>query len=251
MRTFWTLWKHEVETYFRTPLVYVVLFFFLLLSGFNFYASVNTLNHGPTDVSIVEAFFNTIFFWSNFLLLCPLLTMRLFAEEYRSGTMETLMSAPVRATQVVLAKFFGAFFLFVLLWIPTIFYFILFWPSAHQVAAAGYGAYAGGYGMLLLLGMFYLAIGCLSSVMTSHQLIAGMISFCVMLLMFYTGMTSSLYPNMSSHHCDLVSFFSPMEHMIGFSRGLIDTRPIVWYLSMTTLILFLTLQIFQSRRWRR
>ncbi|MFI0348786.1 MAG: ABC transporter permease [Chthoniobacterales bacterium] len=251
MRTFLILWKQEVATYFRTPLAYVILFFFLLLMGFNFYASVDLLNHGSAQVSIVEAFFNTIFFWMSFLFLCPLLTMRLFAEEYRSGSIETLMTAPVRSMQVVLAKFLGAFFLFVMLWVPTIFYFILFWPSAHQVAAASYGSYMGAYGMLLLLGMFYLSVGCLSSVMTSHQLIAGMISFCLMVIMFFIGMTSFLHRNRSPQFRELVSFFSPMEHMTSFSRGLIDTRPIVWYMSMTAFVLFLTLQIFQSRKWRR
>ena len=142
MRTFWTIWKREVATYFRTSLAVTLFVFVLLLTGFNFYASVHLLNHGPTEISIVEAFFNNLFFWGTLLTLPPLLTMRLFAEEYRTGTIETLMTAPVRDTQVVLAKFFGAFFFFILLWTPSLLYFVLFWPSAHQVAAAGYGAYA-------------------------------------------------------------------------------------------------------------
>ena len=248
MRSFWILWKREVAAYFRTPRATILFFFFLLLAGFNFCAGVNTLNHGPTEISIVEAFFNTLFFWISFLLLIPLLTMHLFAEEYRLGTMETLVTAPVSDAAIVLAKFFAALLLFLLLWAPTLFYFILFWPSAHQIAAASYGAYLGAYGMLLLIGMFYLSLGCLASAMTSHQLIAGIVSCSLMVLFFFMGMLTFLHKTYSPAMRDFVTRFSPMEHMTSFSRGLIDTRPIVWYLTMTGFVLFITTILFQKCR---
>ncbi|MEI6416276.1 MAG: ABC transporter permease [Verrucomicrobiota bacterium] len=248
MRSFWILWKREVAAYFRTPRATVLFFFFLLLTGFNFCAGVNALNHGPSETSIVEVFFNTLFFWMSFLLLIPLLTMHLFAEEYRLGTMETLVTAPVTDAAIVLAKFFAALLLFLLLWAPTLFYFILFWPSAHQIAAASYGAYLGAYGMLLLIGIFYLSLGCLASAMTSHQLIAGIVSCSLMVLFFFIGMMPFLHRTHSPTMCDFVTRFSPMEHMTTFSRGLIDTRPIVWYLSMTGFTLFLTVSIFKKCR---
>ena len=248
MRSFWILWKREVAAYFRTPRATILFFFFLLLTGFNFCAGVNTLNHGPTEISIVEAFFNTLFFWISFLLLIPLLTMHLFAEEYRLGTMETLVTAPVSDAAIVLAKFFAALLLFLLLWAPTLFYFILFWPSAHQIAAASYGAYLGAYGMLLLIGMFYLSLGCLASAMTSHQLIAGIVSCSLMVLFFFMGMLTFLHKTYSPAMRDFVTRFSPMEHMTSFSRGLIDTRPIVWYLTMTGFVLFITTILFQKCR---
>ena len=157
---------------------------FLLLMGLNFYMGVGELNHISTQTSIVEIFFNTPLFWISFLVLGPLLTMPLFAEEYQTGSMETLMTAPVRVTQIVLAKFFSSFAFLALLFVPTLFYFILFWPSAHQIAAAGYGAYMGAYGMLLLLGILYLSIGCFTSSLTSHQLIACMLSLTIIGVMF-------------------------------------------------------------------
>ena len=248
MRSFWTLWKREVAAYFRTPRATILFFFFLLLTGFNFCVAVNALNHGPTETSIVEAFFNTLFFWISFLLLIPLLTMHLFAEEYRLGTMETLVTAPVTDTAIVLAKFFAALFLFLLLWIPTVFYFILFWPSAHQIAAASYGAYVGAYGIALLIGMFYISLGCLASAMTSHQAIAGIISCSLTVLFFFTGMISFLHRNQSPAMLRFATRFSSMEHMAAFSRGVIDTRPVVWYLSMTGFTLFLTVSIFKQCR---
>lgn len=248
MRSFWILWKREIATYFRTPRATILLFFFLLLTGFNFCAGVHILNHGPTETSIVEAFFNTLFFWATFLLLIPLLTMHLFSEEYRLGTMETLVTAPVNETTIVLAKFSASFFFFLLLWLPSIGYFILFWPSAHQIAAASYGAYLGAYTMLFLMGLFFLSIGCLASAITSHQLIAAVVSSSFMSLFFFSGMISfshkSDFPIM--HH--LLAPFSPMEQMGSFSRGIIDTRPIVWYLSMTGLTLFFTISIFKHCR---
>ncbi|MBM3857445.1 MAG: ABC transporter permease [Verrucomicrobia bacterium] len=248
MRSFWILWKREVAAYFRTPRATILLFFFLLLTGFNFCAGVNALNHGPTEISIVEAFFNTLFFWVAFLALIPLLTMHLFAEEYHLGTMETLVTAPVAEASIVLAKFFASLFLFLLLWAPTIFYFVLFWPSAHQIAAASYGAYAGAYGMLLLIGMLFLSLGCFASVLTPHQLIAGIISCSLMILFFFAGMLAFLHQHDSPIIHELAARFSLMEHMTNFSRGLIDTRPIVWYLSLTVFTLFLTISLFKNCR---
>lgn len=248
MRSFWILWKREVAAYFRTPRATILFFFFLLLTGFNFCAGVNALNHGPTETFIVEAFFNTLFFWMSFLLLIPLLTMHLFSEEYRFGTMETLVTAPIADAVIVLAKFFASLFLFLLLWMPTIFYFLLFWPSAHQIAAASYGAYVGAYGMLFLIGMFYLALGCFASAITSHQLIAGMIACSLIVLFFFIGMITFLHKADFPTMREMAIRFSPMEHMSSFSRGLIDTRPIVWYVTMTGLVLFLTISIFKNCR---
>lgn len=251
MRSFWILWKREVAAYFRTPRATILFFFFLLLTGFNFCAGVNALNHGPTETSIVEAFFNTLFFWVSFLLLIPLLTMHLFSEEYRLGTMEILVTAPVTDAAIVLAKFFASFFLFFLLWMPTIFYFILFWPSAHQVAAASYGAYVGAYGMLLLIGMFYLSLGCLASAITSHQLIAAVVSCSLMVLFFFMGMITFLHRTHSPAMRNFAARFSPMEQMACFSRGLIDTRPMVWYFTMSCFVLFLTTIVFQKFRYKK
>lgn len=250
MRVFWTLWKREVAAAFHTPMAWAVLFFLLLLTGFNFYAGVSALNHGPTEVTVVESFFNTVFFWFAFLLLFPLLTMRLFSEEYRSGTVESLMTAPVRDFQVVLAKFFGVLFLYVVLWLPTLLYFLIFWWQTRLQAAGAVGAYLGAYLLLLLMGMFYLSLGCLCSSLTRHQITAAVMTFCLVSLFFFTGLLSFLSGHVGTLMRGLTVTFSPIDQMTQFSRGLFDTRPVVWYLVMTALFLFLTLQAFQARRWR-
>ena len=251
MRIFWILWKREVASAFQTPMAWVILFFLMLITGFNFYAGVTVLNHGPTEVTVVESFFNTIFFWIPFLLLFPLLTMRTCSEEYRSGTVEPLMTAPVRDTQVVLAKFFGTLFLYVVLWLPTAIYFVIFWLQTRLTAAGATGAYLGTYFLLLLMGMFYLSLGCLCSSLTRHQVTAAVMSFAIVSLFFLTGLLTFLAGNVGSFMRGLTVTLSPIEQMTQFSRGIIDTRAVVWYLVMTALSLFLTLHSFQARRWRK
>ena len=251
MRIFWILWKREVASAFQTPMAWVILFFLMLITGFNFYAGVTVLNHGPTEVTVVESFFNTIFFWIPFVLLFPLLTMRTYSEEYRSGTVEPLMTAPVRDTQVVLAKFFGTLFLYVVLWLPTAIYFVIFWLQTRLTAAGATGAYLGAYFLLLLMGMFYLSLGCLCSSLTRHQVTAAVMSFAIVSLFFLTGLLTFLAGNVGSFMRGLTVTLSPIEQMTQFSRGIIDTRAVVWYLVMTALSLFLTLHSFQARRWRK
>ena len=251
MRIFWILWKREVASAFQTPMAWVILFFLMLITGFNFYAGVTVLNHGPTEVTVVESFFNTIFFWIPFLLLFPLLTMRTYSEEYRSGTVEPLMTAPVRDTQVVLAKFFGTLFLYVVLWMPTAIFFVIFWLQTRLTAAGATGAYLGAYFLLLLMGMFYLSLGCLCSSLTRHQVTAAVMSFAIVSLFFLTGLLTFLAGNVGSFMRGLTVTLSPIEQMTQFSRGIIDTRAVVWYLVMTALSLFLTLHSFQARRWRK
>ncbi len=219
MRKFFTLLMREVRSYFYSPIAYIVLVFFLLVSGVDFYFQVGYMNQRPVQYSVQD-----------FVLIFPLITMRLFSEEFKLGTIEPLMTAPVRDWQVVLSKFFGAVVFYIILWIPTLLYFAIFQKITHQAAGNAAGAYWGSYLMLFLLGMFYLSVGCLASVLTKNQIIAAIISF--------------------SSTRELLGYFSSLEHMGTFSRGIIDTRPIVLYLSMTIVMLTLTYQAFQSRKWR-
>src|ERR671933_2028661 len=126
MRKFFVLLGREVRSYFYSPIAYIVLLFFLLLSGVDFYFQLSFMNGRPASYSVQEAFFNSVFFWFAFVLIFPLITMRLFAEEFKLGTIEPLMTAPVRDWQVVLAKFTGALVFYMILWVPTLLYFLFF-----------------------------------------------------------------------------------------------------------------------------
>jgi len=250
MRKFFVLFMREVRSYFYSPIAYIVLVFFLLVSGVDFYFQISFMNHRALGYSVQEAFFNSVFFWFAFVLIFPLITMRLFAEEFKLGTIEPLMTAPVRDWQVVLAKFFGALFFYAILWLPTLLYFWIFQLVTHQPAANSPGAYWGSYLMLLLLGMFYLSVGCLASVLTRNQIIAAVISFCAITLLFFLGLIQFIVLDVSAGTRELLGYFSAIEHMLTLSRGIIDTRPIVLYLSMTVVMLALTYLAFQSRKWR-
>src|SRR5438445_10753023 len=126
MRKFYTLLLREVRGYFHSPIAYIVLVFFLLVSGVDFYFQVSFMNQKPASYTVQKAFFNSVFFWFAFVLIFPLITMRLFSEEFKLGTIEPLMTAPVRDLQVVLSKFFGALIFYLILWVPPAFYFIIF-----------------------------------------------------------------------------------------------------------------------------
>jgi len=250
MRKFYTLLVREIRGYFHSPIAYIVLVFFLLVSGVDFYFQVSFMNQKPASYTVQEAFFNSVFLWFAFVLIFPLITMRLFSEEFKLGTIEPLMTAPVRDLQVVLAKFVGALVFYVALWIPTLSYFWIFEKIAHEPAANSAGAYWGSYLMLLLLGMFYLSIGCLASVVTKNQIVAAIISFCAITLLFFLGLVQFILLDVSGGAREWLGYVSAIEHMGTYSRGIIDTRPIVLYLSMTMLALTLTYQAFQSRKWR-
>ncbi len=251
MKVFLTLLGREVKSYFYQPIAYVVMFYFLILTGFNFYSMTVLLNRGPAEITLVELFFSNPIFWFTFILIFPLITMRTYSEEYRMGTLETLTTAPVRDWQVIVSKFLGVVIFFCVLIAPNILYFAAFQLITGQQAAMAAGAYWGSYFILLLMAMFYISIGCLASSMVKDQINAAIISFSAITIYFFLGLLLSFLLNTTDPNLrDLNTFLSSYEHMGDFSKGLIDSRPIIWYLSMTVFMLFITHQVFQSRKWK-
>jgi ABC-2 type transport system permease protein len=250
MKVFLTLLNREVKSFFYSPIAYVVLFFFLLLSGYNFYLQINILNGFPTEITVVEAFFMPALFWFPFILSFPLITMRVYSEEFRMGTIETLTTAPVSDVQVVASKFFGVLIFYVMLWLPTLCSFAVFQYVTGRMAAYAAGAYMGTYLLLLLIGCFFISIGCLASALTKDQITAAAISFCSITFLLFLAFLPDVLGITSPAIKDMFAYVSSVQHMQDFSKGLIDTRPIVWYLSMTALMSYLTLQVFQYRKWK-
>lgn len=250
MRRFFTLFAREIGRSLGQPLAWIVLAFFLLLTGVNFQAGVAAMNREPGVISMVEAFFNSLLFWFPFLLCFPLLTMRLFSEEYKLGTIETLMTAPVRDGEVVMAKFFGALVFFAVLWLPSLLYFAAFTLITGQPAADAIGAFLGAYTILFLAGAFYLSLGCLASALTDNQIVAAVSAGVMTCMMFFLGLLWFFFPSSSPLLRSLAYYVSTLEHMGDFSRGIFDTRPVVFYLSLTAFVLFLTYHALQYRRWR-
>jgi len=250
MRRFLTLLGREMGAAFHQPLAYVVLFFFLVITGFNFQAGVSLLNRASGGTTMVEAFFNTVYFWFPFSLVFPLITMRVFAEEAKLGTIETLMTAPVRDGQVVAAKYAGALLFYLILWVPSLMYFLVFQQVASVSAAGAVGSYLGAYAMLVLIGMLYTAIGCLASALTDNQIVAAVMAFAAILGLFFLGLLSLFLPSAGPAISGITYYFSPVQHMMDYSRGIFDTRPLVFYTTSTAVVLFATFHVFQYRRWK-
>lgn len=250
MKVFFTLLSRELKSFFYSPIAYVVLFYFLFLAGYNFYFQVSIMNGYPTELSVVEAFFMPALFWFPFVLSFPLITMRVYSEEFRMGTFETLTTAPVRDWQVVLAKFFGVLIFYIILWAPSLLCFAIFERVSGREAAGATGAYLGSYLLLLLMGAFYISIGNLASALTKDQINAATISFTTITVLLFVAFLPDVMGITAPAIKELFSYISSIQHMQDFSKGLIDTRPVVWYLSMTSLLTFVTFQVFQYRKWK-
>jgi ABC-2 type transport system permease protein len=250
MRRFLTLLVRELSAFYYSPIAYVVLFFFLILNGLSFWFAIALLSRGPSELTLVQAFFNTLFFWIAYLLVFPVITMRLFSEEFKLGTIETLMTAPVRDWEVVMSKFMAALIFYVSMWLPSALYFLIFsWLGNRNVVGIGAQIW-GPYLLLLVMGMFNVSIGCFASSLTSNQIIAAMIGLVFVLGIFFLTMINYIVNSSSPWLRDLTAYVAQLDHMESFSRGVIDTRPLVFYPTFTFLFLLMTYHVFQYRRWK-
>jgi ABC-2 type transport system permease protein len=248
MKAFLPLWRREVESCFRTTTGYVIGVFFLLITGAGFWLLVSRLAHDTADGDLAGMLFGSPGYWLAMLVVTPLLTMRLFAEERRMDTLEVLMTAPVTETEVVLAKFAGAFTAFVVLWAPTTLYIFVLDRCGARFPAVDWGAMAAGYFGTALLGASFLSLGLLCSLLTRHQIVAAM--GCLALL----GMMLSLgWMPLPSHLQPLQPFFplfSAPLHMADFGAGVVDSRAVVWHAGAAVLLLFCCIRILEARRLR-
>lgn len=248
MRSFTVLWRRELGAYFLSPIAYVTMMFFLVVMGFSFWFLARVLADGAAGVSIMKILFGeSIFFWISLLVVVPLITMRLFAEEKRSGTIETLMTAPVTDTAVVLAKYFGALSFFIVMWLPTAAYaFVL--RNFSPLLPIDLGPMMTGYLGAFLVGAFYLAIGLLTSFLTRNQIVAAIACFAAICVAFFSGFIPFFAHSDAVR--DIGIYFSSVEHMREFSRGAIDSRPVLLYVTATALLIFATIQVVESRKWK-
>ena len=249
MGTFRTQWRRELAAYFLSPIAYVVTIFFLLIMGFNFYLLVDLMSRERVTIPDVmeQLFASAPFFWPTLMIVVPLITMRLFAEEHRSGTLETLMTAPVTDRMVVLAKYAGALTFFILMWAATIPYAFILEALSEEAAPLDPGPVLGGYLGTLLLGMFWLAVGLFCSALTRNQVVAAVACFAFLALGFGFGLIH--YFTSDDLLRELSAYLSPLLHQRTFVHGVVDTRPVVLYLSGTLFMLAVTTRMLEARRW--
>lgn len=238
--------QRELRAYFLSPLAYVVLCFLLLVNGIIFALIMAALSDPRSAAARpLDLFFGgTFLFWVVQLFSAPVLTMRLFAEERRSGSLEVLMTAPVTEGQVVAGKFLAALVFYAFLWLPTVTYAVL----VAIYSEIDWGVVAAGYLGILLVGALLLAVGMFASALTSNQIIAAVISFAVLLALITVSFLDYFVTGELLR--ETIAYASLTQHMPELGKGVLDTRRLVFYLSGTGFFLFLTSRALESGKWR-
>lgn len=240
------IWR-EMRAYFYSPIAYIVLAATLLMNGWTFWILINALNNPALQLTgnVMQLFFGgTFFFWFAMLLVTPVLTMRLLSEEKRSGSIELLMTAPVTDLEVILGKFFASWLFFMLMWIPTALYIVIL----RQYSSIDMGPVLSGYLGTVLVGGLFLSVGVLASAMTSNQVIAAVVSFVILLFIFSIGVLDLFLNDPISKK--VIEYLNVLDQFGDFAKGILDTRRLIYYVSLTVLNLFLSTRILESRRWR-
>ncbi len=248
MKVFLTLLRKELRGYFFSSMAYTVSVLFLVVMGYAFTLLCSALASGVPGVSAMAIFFSSPFYWIIMLIVCPLLTMRLLAEEKRSGTIETLLTAPISDLSVALAKYAGVLIFYIFMWAPTLAYMFILEKFSSAMAPVDMGALFSAYLGVLLIGALYLAIGLFCSSLTSNALVAGIASFAALITLFFTGVLETA--GTGERVRAFARHVSAYAHMSEFLRGSIDSRAIVFYLTCTIFVLFLTVRSLESRRWK-
>jgi ABC-2 type transport system permease protein len=251
MSSFWPIYKRELFAFFVTPLAWVLITVFLLVQGMHFFLLVDHFANASqggaaaSDQTPIQAFFgNTILLYLVLFLLVPPMTMRLFAEERRSGTIETLMTAPVSSWSVVLAKYASVLTTYVAMWAPTVFYLVILQRSGEVDWGVAASAYLG----VFLVGAGYLSLGLLMSAITTSQFLALIMTALVVLGLFILGVGEFVTREGTLMH-DICSHVSVWAHMNDFASGIIDSRRLVFYGSCVVLPLFVTVRAVDAWRW--
>jgi ABC-2 type transport system permease protein len=254
MFNFWPILKREMRVYFNSPIAYAVLLIFLVVSGFFFYSLVGSYvmisfqaarNPYIQGLNAVDRVISPMF--GNLsvimLLMLPLFTMRLFAEEKKSGTYELLFSYPLRDVDVLLGKYLAALALFLIMIALTAVNHLLL----YAVGASAPGVTIAGFIGIFLLGAAFIALGVFVSSLTENQIVAAVITFGVLLLFWIVGWASySTGPPLS----EFLQYISLTKHIGNFAKGVIDTADVAYYLLFNFFFLFLTLRSLESKRWR-
>jgi len=253
MRNVVTIARKELQGYFASPIAYVVIGFFALLFGYFFYTFLyfferQSMQMAPgmgAPLNVNQALIGPAFMNVSVIVLfvMPMITMRTYAEEKRSGTMELLLTSPLTDLQIILGKFFGALALYALMLAVTLIHIaVLFLYGSPE-----WKPVATGYLGLLLMGSCFISAGLFISSLTKNQIVAGMVSFAVFLMLWVINwLGQSFGPTGQA----IVTHLSITDHLDDFARGIIDTKHLVYYLSFIVFGLFLTAKSVDSERWR-
>jgi ABC-2 type transport system permease protein len=253
MRNVLAIAGKELRGYFASPIAYIVIGFFALLYGWFFYVPLVFFNRQSMQMAmgmggtmnINQMLITPVFLNSTvvMLFLLPAITMRTYAEEKRSGTIELLLTSPVTDTEIILGKFLGAMGLYASMLAVTL---------IHMAILFAYGnpewkPIATGYLGMLLMGGCFISVGLLISSLTKNQIVAGIVTFAVFLMLWVINWIGTFVGPTAQA---ILTHLSITDHFDDFARGVIDTKHLIYYLSFISLGLFLTARSVDSERWR-
>jgi ABC-2 type transport system permease protein len=244
----------ELRSYFASPIAYILIGFFSLLFGWFFYVYLMAFNQqsqqmmqfgqgGGANINqmmIRGLFQNTAVI---ILFVMPMITMRTYSEEKRSGTIELLLTSPVTDLEIIVGKFLGALALYAAMLLVTMLYMVMLF----KISNPEWRPIAAGYLGLLLMGGCFLSAGLFISSLTKNQIVAGFLTFATFLMLWIINWIGESSGPMTR---DIVAYLSIVEHFDDFARGIIDTKHVIYYLSFITFGLFLTAKSVDSERWR-
>ncbi len=251
MSNWFTLTRREVGAFFYSVIAYVVFIVFALLTGYDFTSQIAFARQYQSELAahaIPLTLFGGGLPFLLMTLLAPMITMRLLAEERKTGTLETLMTAPVTDLEVVLAKFCAGFVVYFALWVPSLVLLLLIsqWPGELELGPI----FSGLLGMLLI-GAVFISAGLFASSLTSNQIVAAIIgmviNFALFLVPVYSVSARLLAGSETAQ--TILGHMNMQEHLQDFSRGLIDSASVIYYLSLTGFFLFLTVRSLEARKW--
>jgi gliding motility-associated transport system permease protein len=255
MRNILAIADRELRSYFASPIAYAVIGFFALVFGWMFYTflrffvmqsmQMSQMGMGQGQVNVNQAMIRPLILQISVvtLFVLPMITMRTYSEEKRSGTIELLLTAPLTDVEIILGKFLGALALYALMLlvtVPTI--TLLFWygdPDWKPVVTSYLG--------LLLIGGSFISYGLFISSLTRNQIVAGVLTFCTLLMLLLVSWMQDFVGPVGQ---SVISALAVFEHFEDFSKGVIDTKHLVYYASVITFGLFLTAKSVDSERWR-
>ena len=224
--------KKEINSFFSSPIGYLVIAIFLITNGlfiWVFKGEFNILDYGFADLSGYYFIAPQIF-----LFLIPAITMKSFSEEKRQGTLETLLTTPINNTQLIIGKFLGAFSLIVLALLPTLLYIYTVYQLGNPVGNVDLGSTFGSYSGLLGIAMIYCAIGIFTSAISNNQIVAFILAVVLCFTLYFAPEAISEISTISLEETGIKAHFETI------SKGIIDTRNIVYFISITALFLFFT-----------
>ena len=254
MRNTLAIADKELRSYFASPIAYILIGFFSLLFGYFFYVFLMIFNQQSQQMmqfgqgggaNINQMMIRGLFQNTAVVILftMPMITMRTYSEEKRSGTIELLLTSPETDLEITVGKFIGALALYATMLLVTMLYMVMLF----KISNPEWRPIAAGYLGLLLMGGCFLSAGLFISSLTKNQIVAGFLTF-VTFLMFWV--VNWIGESSGPTTRDIVAYLSIVEHFDDFARGIVDTKHVIYYLSFITFGLFLTAKSVDSERWR-